>query len=56
MIINRRIDGTATMICLFVFKIVVLNNTFPSSIYDVVAVLQLQQLLRGRFLHFNNMI
>ena len=50
MIINRRMDGIATMTRLFVYKIVVLNNTFPSVcivvyicsyfIYDKVAVVE----------------
>ena len=35
MIINRRIDGITTMTRLFVYKIVVLNNIFP-SMYTVV--------------------
>ena len=39
MIINRRIDGITTMTRLFVYKIVVLNNIFP-SMYTVLGVVE----------------
>ena len=60
MIINRRMDGIATMTRLFVYKIVVLNNTFPSvciqlSIYVLILFMIKLQLLKKekmeRFLH-----
>ena len=58
MIINRRIDGITTMTRLFVYKIVVLNNIFPSTVciqfkfvYICNAYVEKRKKME-RFLHF----